>query len=274
MANSVLISMLSMGGLGLVLGTGLAVASKKFAVQLDPRVEAIREVLPGANCGACGYPGCGGLAAAIAEGRALANACAACSSSVVEKIAEIMGGEADCGTENERKIARVLCQGGKDHGKLKADYHGVTSCRAAAMVNGGPKSCPSACIGFGDCVNVCPVKAIRIGEDQLPIIDESRCIGCGLCVKECPRLVIALTPDKNRVHVRCRATTNAKDTRSACSMGCMACKMCEKVCPADAIHVINNVAVIDYEKCQNCGLCVEKCPVKAISLTGCANTGE
>lgn len=265
MANAILVSILSMGGLSLLLGGGLAFASKKFAVDTDPRVDAVLEALPGANCGACGFPGCSGLAGAIVAGSAPVNACLVGGENVAKKIAEIMG-VSDTGEVKEKKIARVLCQGGKAEARLKADYHGVKSCRAASMVNGGPKGCPYACIGFGDCAEVCPFDAITMSEDGLlPVIDEEKCTGCGLCVKECPKFVIALTPEKNEVHVRCRATLKGKDTRAVCDVGCIACKKCEKECPFDAIHVVNNVAVIDYEKCRNCMKCVEACPTKTIT---------
>lgn len=264
MANIILTSLLSMGGLGLVLAGGLAIASKKLAVETDPRADAIVEALPGANCGACGYPGCSGLAKSIVENKAPINACPVGGPAVAAKIAKIMG-VSEVDSANDKKIARVLCQGVKSKAKNKSEYHGVMTCKAASMINGGPKGCSFACIGFGDCVKVCPVDAITMGEDGLPIIDEEKCTGCGLCVKECPKLVLDLTSNKNEVHVRCRATMKGKDTRAVCSIGCIACKMCEKVCPFDAIHVIDNVAVIDYEKCRNCMLCVEKCPTKTIT---------
>lgn len=264
MANIILISMLSMGGLGLVLGGGLAYASKKLAVETDPRIDAIIEALPGANCGACGFPGCSGLAKAIVENKAPVGSCTVGGLKVAEKIAEIMGVDETDGGAN-KKVAHIMCLGGSDKAKLRADYHGVKTCRAASLVNAGPKGCSYGCIGFGDCIKVCPVNAITMGDNGLPIIDEEKCTGCELCAKECPKFVIALTDDKNEVHVRCKATLKARDTRAVCSAGCIACHMCEKVCPFDAIHVENNVAVIDYDKCRNCMLCVEKCPTKVIT---------
>lgn len=264
MAGTVIVSLLSMGGLGLLLGGGLAIASKKLAVETDPRVDAIIELLPGANCGGCGFPGCSGLAKAIVEGKAVVNSCNACSESMAAKIAEIVGAS-DTGETKEKIVARVMCQGSTDKAKLKSDYQGIKTCRAASMVNGGPKACPFGCIGFGDCVAVCPFDAISISDDRLPIIDEQRCTGCGICVKECPKSVIKLSPLKNEVRVRCVSTLKGKDVRTACGIGCIACKQCEKVCPFDAVHVVGNVAAIDYDKCRNCMKCVEKCPTKAIS---------
>ncbi len=264
MANSILTSILSMGGLGLVLAGGLVLASKKLAVETDPRVDAITEVLPGANCGACGCPGCSGLAKLICENKAAIDSCTVGGAAVAEKIAKIMGID-DIDNMGDKKVAWVLCQGGNTEAKVKSKYHGVETCKAASLVNDGFKGCSFACLGFGDCVKVCPFDAITMGENGLPIVDEIKCTGCGLCVTECPRMVLALTSIKNEVHVRCRATMKAKDTRAVCTVGCIGCKLCERVCPFDAIHVKNNVAVIDYEKCRNCMLCVEKCPTKSIT---------
>lgn len=264
MANLIALAMISMGGLGLVLGSGLVIASKKFAVETDPKVDEILAALPGANCGACGYPGCSGLAKAIVEGKASVSACVVGGPKVAAKIADIMGVNPE-GETKDKKVARVLCQGSVNNARFKSEYVGIKTCRAASLVNGGPKACTFACIGFGDCEKICPVGAISMSEDGLPVIDEEKCTGCGLCVKACPKMVIALSPLKNEVHVRCRATMKGKDTKDVCKVGCIACKQCEKVCPFDAIHVINNVAVIDYEKCTNCMLCVEKCPTKIIT---------
>jgi electron transport complex protein RnfB len=255
---------LSMGGLGLFLGGGLAIASKKLAVETDPKVDAIIELLPGANCGGCGYPGCSGFAKAIVEGKAAVSLCNACNEEMAKKIVGIAGAS-DMGEIKEKVVARVMCQGGTDKLKLVSDYKGVKTCYAASMVNGGPKACPFGCIGFGDCVSVCPFGAISIGNDGLPIIDEKKCTGCGICVKECPKSVIKLSPLKSKVHVRCQSTLKGKNVRSACSIGCITCKLCEKACPFDAVHVVGNVAVINYDKCRNCMKCVKKCPTKAIT---------
>lgn len=264
MASKVLVSILSMGGISLVLGFGLVFASKKFAVETDPRVDEVNDALPGANCGACGYPGCAGLAADIVAGKAAVNACIVGGPAVAEKIAKIMG-TSSSDEVREKDVARVLCQGGNEECKPASDYHGVETCKAAVLVNDGQKSCPFACVGFGDCVAVCPVNAIKMGSNGLPIIDENLCTGCNLCVMECPKSVIELSPEGNEVHVRCRATLKGKDIRKICTVGCIGCKMCEKTCLFDAIRVKDNVASIDYSKCTNCMKCVEVCPTNSIT---------
>lgn len=264
MPSSVVISLLSMGGLGLLLSGGLALASNKLAVETDPRADAIIEVLPGANCGACGFPGCAGLAAAVVGNKAPVNACPVGGEKVAAMVARIMGVD-DAGASDNKIVATLMCQGGIDRAKQKAEYQGFQSCRAANLANGGPKGCPYGCIGLADCVKVCAFDAIKIGADGIPVVDEEKCTGCGLCAKECPKFIIEMTSTKNEVHVRCKATLKAKEVRAVCSIGCIACKMCEKACQFDAVHVINNVAVIDYDKCTNCMACVEKCPTKTIT---------
>ncbi len=254
-------SVISLGAMGLLFGSGLAYASKKFAVEVDPRVEAINEALPGANCGGCGFPGCGGLATAIVNGDAPVNACPVGGAETASKIGEIMGIQADAG---EKKVAKVICKGTCNNAKDKSEYYGIKDCRAAAMVSGGSKSCQYGCLGLGTCVNVCQFGAITI-QDGIAHIDKDKCVACGKCLEVCPKAVIAWKPYSQEVVVECNSKEFGKEVKSKCAVGCIGCKLCVKSCPFEAITFENNLAKIDYTKCTQCMVCVEKCPTKAIS---------
>ncbi len=257
-------AVLSLALLGAVFGLVLAFASQKFTVEEDPRVAAIIDVLPGANCGACGFPGCSGLAAAIVKGEAPVDACSP-GINGAWKIAEIMGVEAK---HEERLVCQLACNGGKFDSKDKFKYEGIQDCRAAVQLFGGHKECPSACLGLGTCVKVCPFKAIVMGDNGLPVIDYDKCTGCGICVENCPKNVLHLVGASHFVHVRCSNTEKGKDAKAACKAACIKCKLCERNCPENAIKVVpvngGTLAVIDYKKCINCGVCLAKCPTGAI----------
>jgi len=256
----------SLAGIGLIIGLVLAYAAKIFAVETDPRIEAISGVLPGANCGACGYAGCAALAAAVVAGQAPTNACVVGRAPVAEKVAAIMGGQAD--NAAGKQVAQVLCQGGKEVASTKYEYEGIKDCKAAMLVAGGPKSCEYACIGLGSCAEACPFGAISIDAAGLPVIDADICTGCGVCVKTCPKHVLELVPEDSLVQVRCHSNAKGAAVRSVCQKGCIGCGLCAKNCPVEAITVENNLARIDYAKCISCGACAAKCPTKAITVTG------
>ncbi len=253
-------SLLLLGGLGLTLGLVLLVASQKLSVKVDEREAKIRSALPGANCGACGYPGCDGYATAIVAGKAPLNACSVGGPKVAQKIGEIMGQDVSAA---EPRVAVLICRGGKNEAPYRFQYRGAGNCRQAALLLGGPKACIWGCVGFGDCVNVCPVKAITIGENRLPVIDEKRCIGCGKCVAECPKNTLILIPRTKLVYLACVSHDRGKAVKDACSVGCIACGLCVKVCPVSALRMERNLPVMDFEKCIDCGICVHKCPTRS-----------
>lgn len=257
----IILPVVILGAMGLVFGSGLALASKVFEVKQDERIPQVRTELPGANCGGCGYPGCDALAEAIVNGDAQVNACPVGGSAVASKIATIMGEEA---VEEEPKVARVRCHGTHDVAPVRAQYYGVNDCREALNANGGTKSCRYGCLGYGSCAAACPFDAITMGVDGIPIIDEEKCTACATCVVTCPKEVIALVPKSQNIVVECRNTEPAKYVKPTCQVGCVGCRLCTRVCPTDAISVSDNLATIDYDKCINCGLCVEKCPSNAI----------
>lgn len=252
---------IALSGLGLIFGGLLAVASAKFKVETDPRVDEVLDVLGGSNCGACGYPSCERAAAAIVSGEAPVDACLSGGGDVAGKVAKIMGTEAKI---REKKIALVHCKGGLSESVPKAVYHGIDSCLAAVKVAGGGKACSYGCLGLGTCKAACPVNAIIIDEDRRRWVNRDKCTGCGLCVEACPRGLIELVPRKQEVLVVCKNIEKGAKAKRVCRVCCNGCKKCEKVCEVGAIKVADNLARIDYEKCNQCGKCIEVCPNQVI----------
>jgi ferredoxin len=164
----------------------------------------------------------------------------------------------------EKRVALVFCQGGEGKGVVKYRYAGVPDCRAAVLVAGGPKACPYACVGLGNCTRVCPYGAIVVGADGIPVVDPAKCTGCGLCVAECPKRVIKLVPDAKRYHIRCSSHDKGPAVKKVCSVGCIACTLCVKNCPSRAIVIDHFLAVMDYAACTHAGACRRKCPTGTI----------
>lgn len=254
-------SVVSLSLMGFVFAAGLAIASKKFAVEIDERQEKITEVLPGANCGGCGFPGCAGLAAAVVEGKAPVNGCPVGGAAVAAKVAAIMGVEAGAGVRN---VAVVHCNGTSENAVEKASYIGIADCRAAVIAQGGSKGCRYGCMGLGTCTKVCKFDAIYIGTDGIAHVDEAKCTSCKKCIEACPKAIIALKPETQKVYINCSSHDRGKDVTSLCKVGCIGCGICAKSCPFGAIEMLNNLPVIDYEKCKQCNICVNKCPTHAI----------
>lgn len=261
MLEGILTPILFIGGIGLLFGIVLGIAAKKFAVPVDERVEAVRECLPGANCGGCGFAGCDALAKAIVNGESAVNGCPVCNSVQVAAISKVMGVVAE---ESEKKVAVVRCKGNHDNAKLKFEYTGIQTCIDANLVGGGPKVCAYGCLGLGTCAAACQFDAIHM-EDGLPVIDKEKCVGCGACQKACPRQVIHVLPISTSYHVDCVSKDKGKAVKEGCTVGCIGCGLCMRQCENGAITVTNNLASIDPEKCVGCGKCIAKCPTKAIS---------
>ncbi|MDO4289450.1 MAG: RnfABCDGE type electron transport complex subunit B, partial [Eubacterium sp.] len=262
MMMELLIPVAVLGVMGLIFGAGLAIASKIFEVKVDERVPLVREALPGANCGGCGFPGCDALAAAIVSGEASVDACPVGGAAVAAAIGKIMGEDAGAQTP---KVACVQCKGDCDHAPSMADYFGAMDCREALVANGGVKQCRYGCLGLGTCVKACMFGALSIGDKGLPVVDVEKCVACGKCKTACPRQIIDIIPEDKLIHVDCRSKDKGKIVRQNCEVGCIGCRACTKVCPEEAITVTDNLASIDYDKCVLCGACVEKCPTGAIT---------
>ncbi len=253
-------AVLSIGGIGLLAAVSLGVAAKKFAVEVDPREVALLDVLPGANCGACGYPGCSAFAKGVVAGEAQPSLCLPGGAGTLDKIAAIMGVEA---VTIAPQVAVVLCQGDNRKAQLKYRYQGLEDCNAAQRIADGPKECPGGCLGLGTCARVCPFGAIEMTQDGLAVISREKCTGCRKCVAACPRKVIAMAPLATSVHVLCNSRDKGALVRKYCQVGCIACQICKKAAP-EAYAIEQNLARVVYEQAAQAAVAVAKCPTKCI----------
>jgi len=253
---------LSIGGLGILFGLVLGYASKKFAVPVDEKVPLIKDSLPGANCGGCGYAGCEAYAQAVAAGLAPVDLCSVGGAAVAAKVAEIMGQTADANAEPLK--AYVKCNGTCSNAKQKGIYYGATDCKDAMVVPGdGAKACAYGCMGLGSCVKACKFDAMDI-VDGIAVVDSDNCVGCGACVKACPKSIIEMKPLSHVIRAACNSRDKLKEVKDVCNVGCITCLICAKNCPVEAITFVNNLPVIDANKCTQCMTCVQKCPTKAM----------
>ena len=262
--NPILLAVIIVAGIGIIAGALLAILSKIMAVPVDEKAVQIEEILPGANCGACGFSGCSGYAAALSSGSTVnTGLCAPGGNEVSAKIADIMGLAAG---NIEPMTALVFCKGDNANANKKMVYSGVASCKMAAQLFGGDKACIYGCLGLGDCVNECPYNAIKIC-NGVAVVSPELCRACKRCVNVCPKKLIDLVPkSKAGAAVLCRNHDKGALTRKECKVGCIGCTKCVKACPNEAITMDKNAAVVDVSKCTGCGACAEGCPTGAIEL--------
>ena len=260
---------------GILIGTGvlaavalvfsllLTLANKVFEVPSDPKRDQIREALPGANCGACGFPGCDALADALAAGKAPANTCPVGGNKVGNRIAAILGTKMS--EDTVKMVATVVCQGTLDRCGTKFVYHGISDCVAATLINDGNRACSYACLGLGTCVRACKFDAIRIDEhDLIAVVDPEKCVSCGACVKACPKKVLDMQPVTLPVRLLCRAAEEGHLVSDNCKIGCIGCELCKEACKFGAITMVNHLPVIDQAKCTGCMMCAEVCPTASM----------
>ncbi|NLL63420.1 MAG: RnfABCDGE type electron transport complex subunit B [Ruminococcaceae bacterium] len=260
--SPIILAVIIVSVIGLVLGIVLAIASIVMAVPVDEKAEAIEEVLPGANCGACGFSGCSGYAAALSEGKTNdTTLCAPGGADVVAAIAEVLG---VAGGTIKPMSAVVMCKGTLDRSENLMFYRGDKSCKTAIQLFGGPKACNYGCLGLGDCIKACPHGAIQIC-DGIAVVNPLACKGCKLCVKACPKNIIEMVPLHEAKAINfCANKDKGAQANKQCKVSCIGCMKCVKICEFDAIKVENNCAIIDYNKCTGCGKCADECPRKCL----------
>ncbi len=241
---------------------GLTTVAARFAVKSDPRIEKVRDLLPSANCGACGFGGCQGYAEAVVTKIDVAPSLCIPGKRSVAKAIEII---TDKRSEiKEPAFSRIMCQGSWTKSSKSFKYEGMQDCRAAVLAGGGDKSCIYGCLGYGTCMRACPFDAITMSNDHLPVVDLEKCTGCRKCEITCPKNVIEVLPQPRAVFVACHSKDKGVDLRKKCQVGCIACRKCVRICPFDAPKIEDNISRIDISKCKVCGLCVSGCPTGAI----------
>ncbi|WP_278989398.1 Fe-S cluster domain-containing protein [Segatella bryantii] len=267
--NFILIAVLVLGAIALVAAVILYIVSKKFAVQEDPRIAQVVEILPGANCGGCGFAGCGGLAEALVKGADAGSIegirCPVGGDPVMGQVADLLGMAV---ANTEPMVAVVRCNGTCTNRPRIAEYDGLRTCQAMNANGSGETGCGFGCLGCGDCTKACAFDAIHMNpETGLPEVDEEKCTSCGACTKACPRHIIELRkkgPKGRRVYVQCVNKDKGAVARKSCTAACIGCGKCQKVCKFDAITIENNLSYIDFNKCRMCTKCVDECPTGAI----------
>lgn len=265
MLNDLIVPTSIVGGMGLLLGLGLSIASKMFEVKVDERIAMVREVLPGANCGACGQSGCDAFAESVVNKQSRVNGCPVGGQEVADKIGEILDIKAEAVVEQN---ARVMCAGTYETCKVKYDYSGIEDCASAGSLFAGPSSCSYGCVGLGNCVKACDFDAIIV-ENGLARVIEAKCRACGKCIEACPKKIIEMVSKKGEYAVTCSSMDKGAVVRKNCTVGCIGCGKCSKVCPVGAITVNGTLAKINSEACTNCGECAAVCPTRAINKVRC-----
>jgi electron transport complex protein RnfB len=255
------IAVTTLAALSFLFASLLVLAHRKLRVDEDPRIDAAFELLPQTNCGACGFPGCLGLAEAMVGGSALPGKCTVISEDQRELIATFLG--IDVGAE-EKVVARLACAGGTNVARNRARYEGLRSCRASALVAGGGKGCLWGCLGLGDCEAVCDVGAIFMNEHDLPVVLEDKCTACGDCVDACPKDLFSLHPISHRLWVACKNLEKGEAVLKDCEVGCDACGKCAVDAPEDVITMVDNLPVVNYEMRHDAKTAIERCPTGAI----------
>jgi Na+-translocating ferredoxin:NAD+ oxidoreductase RNF subunit RnfB len=258
---SILVAIAALGGLTLILAAILIVANKKLYVYEDPRIDKVEDMLPHANCGACGYPGCRPFAEALVQQKALPGKCTVSTDQGRQSIAQFLG--VALGAE-EKQVARLACAGGTNVAINRARYIGIQSCQAAALVSGGGKGCFWGCLGHGDCEVVCDFDAITMDSHGLPVVDVDKCTACGDCVEACPKDLFSLQPISHRLWVACKNLEHGNAVLEDCQVACTACGKCAMDAPGELITMKNNLPQINYRENHRTRVPIERCPTGAI----------